>query len=306
MIKKGSQGEAVKRVQALIGIPAPARSGAFCARTEALLKAWQRKKGLGADGVVGPLTWVALVHEALRTNKVAELWPRREVIKVELPSSPTLDKLVDLKTTYGHLRTSGLVAQRLKGVFAELDGSGVVLTTSGGMRSLRKEVTKTRSSTSMHYLGRAIDLGVYTGGVDPGVDPLIVASDPDLATSRRFRVYARATNIDHPLVGVSRPVVVSLNHGALVRLSPTPLVDITALMERHGFKSIPARSWAWAAPCARDSLKGLEWWHWQHEAGLELGLTTFGDELLSVHGYERASSTGPWARAGEFFGEGFR
>lgn len=54
LLKKGSKGTAVKRVQSKVGVPA---DGDFGAKTESAVRAWQRSHGLGVDGMVGPATW---------------------------------------------------------------------------------------------------------------------------------------------------------------------------------------------------------------------------------------------------------
>lgn len=54
VVKRGSTGTAVKEIQRLIGV-SPA-DGIFGAGTEEAVKAWQRKNGLTADGIVGPAT----------------------------------------------------------------------------------------------------------------------------------------------------------------------------------------------------------------------------------------------------------
>ena len=54
VLKRGSTGSAVKEIQRLIGV-SPA-DGIFGAGTEEAVKAWQKKNGLTADGVVGPAT----------------------------------------------------------------------------------------------------------------------------------------------------------------------------------------------------------------------------------------------------------
>lgn len=54
LLKKGSKGASVKKVQSKVGVPA---DGDFGAKTEAAVKAWQKAHGLGADGMVGPATW---------------------------------------------------------------------------------------------------------------------------------------------------------------------------------------------------------------------------------------------------------
>ena len=54
-VKKGSKGDAVKLVQAIVG--ANPHDGDFGPGTEGKVKAWQIANGLTADGVIGPVTW---------------------------------------------------------------------------------------------------------------------------------------------------------------------------------------------------------------------------------------------------------
>lgn len=61
-LRKGDRGDEVKRVQILLteqGYPC-SPDGHFGGRTEAKVMQFQRDRGLGADGVVGPITWAAL------------------------------------------------------------------------------------------------------------------------------------------------------------------------------------------------------------------------------------------------------
>jgi putative chitinase len=57
-LRRGSKGEAVKRMQAKLGLAA---DGDFGPGTEAALKKWQAENGLTADGVVGPKTLAKLL-----------------------------------------------------------------------------------------------------------------------------------------------------------------------------------------------------------------------------------------------------
>jgi putative chitinase len=57
-LRRGSKGEAVKRMQAKLGLAA---DGDFGPGTEAALKKWQAANGLTADGVVGPKTLAKLL-----------------------------------------------------------------------------------------------------------------------------------------------------------------------------------------------------------------------------------------------------
>ena len=56
-LRLGDQGDAVKTLQGLLGISA---DGDFGPKTKAAVIAWQRKKGLVADGIVGRASWTAL------------------------------------------------------------------------------------------------------------------------------------------------------------------------------------------------------------------------------------------------------
>lgn len=58
VLKKGSTGENVKRMQAELGLEA---DGSFGPATEAALKKWQTSNGLAADGVAGPKTLAKLL-----------------------------------------------------------------------------------------------------------------------------------------------------------------------------------------------------------------------------------------------------
>ena len=53
ILKKGSKGEEVKKLQAKLGLAA---DGIFGSGTETKLKEWQTKNGLSADGIAGPAT----------------------------------------------------------------------------------------------------------------------------------------------------------------------------------------------------------------------------------------------------------
>jgi len=56
-VRRGSRGDAVKELQAALGVDP---DGVFGARTEAALRARQRELGLVPDGIAGPKTWGVL------------------------------------------------------------------------------------------------------------------------------------------------------------------------------------------------------------------------------------------------------
>ncbi len=57
LIKKGSKGPEVKKIQTKIGLTA---DGIFGSGTEAKVKEWQKSNGLAADGLIGKGTWNAM------------------------------------------------------------------------------------------------------------------------------------------------------------------------------------------------------------------------------------------------------
>ena len=54
LLKRGSRGTWVKRVQWALGV---AVDGIFGPKTESAVKAFQKKVKIGVDGIVGPKTW---------------------------------------------------------------------------------------------------------------------------------------------------------------------------------------------------------------------------------------------------------
>ena len=58
LLKLGSEGEDVKKLQIKLGVDP---IGKFGPKTEAAVKAWQSEHGLGADGIVGDKTWSVIM-----------------------------------------------------------------------------------------------------------------------------------------------------------------------------------------------------------------------------------------------------
>ena len=64
MLRTGSRGDAVRKLQELLnalGYDCGSVDGIFGSKTKAAVLAFQKANGLGADGIVGPLTWGKLV-----------------------------------------------------------------------------------------------------------------------------------------------------------------------------------------------------------------------------------------------------
>jgi peptidoglycan hydrolase-like protein with peptidoglycan-binding domain len=56
-LRRGSQGDAVKLIQAVVGATP---DGVFGSATDRRVRAWQKTRGMHVDGVVGPVTWRAM------------------------------------------------------------------------------------------------------------------------------------------------------------------------------------------------------------------------------------------------------
>ena len=87
ILKLGSSGEEVTKLQELLGVDA---IGRFGPKTEAAVKGWQSAHGLTPDGIVGDATWAKMFA------------PKQEIATpVAQPAAPTVDfKLYSLK---GHV-----------------------------------------------------------------------------------------------------------------------------------------------------------------------------------------------------------
>jgi putative chitinase len=87
LLKKGSTGEDVKKLQTRLGITA---DGSFGPGTEAKVKEWQALNGLTADGIVGDGTWGKLFAG---TETKAPETPKAESVPTVPTSNFKLDKL---------------------------------------------------------------------------------------------------------------------------------------------------------------------------------------------------------------------
>ena len=68
LLKIGSKGEDVKKLQSKLGLGA---DGIFGAGTAAAVKKWQAENGLGADGIVGDGTWSKMFgSETIKEDKI--------------------------------------------------------------------------------------------------------------------------------------------------------------------------------------------------------------------------------------------
>jgi len=69
ILKNGSKGDDVKKLQEKLGVEA---IGTFGPKTEAAVKAWQKANGLKDDGIVGDATWAKLFGKSTPTATVVK------------------------------------------------------------------------------------------------------------------------------------------------------------------------------------------------------------------------------------------
>ena len=277
-LRSGHRGPDVARLQALLiehGSEIKA-DGDFGPKTEAAVERFQEDRGLYADGIVGTMTWA----ELLKTDQ-----PRatRRALSPAPGGPPVRVKISDPPGGYTSLRMRGDAAEALSTVFKKMVAVGAQPTTSGGLRSLRAKVSPNRSATSMHYLGLAVDLWVGAAFVRPHRDPYIVCRE----AGRHWRVYAKASQGEGRTLNAVRS-------GLPEAVVTQNVIDLTALMEAHGFKSIRSRPSSWNKIATDHTVyMGTEWWHFQYEEALEVG-DTFGEHLLRLYTQTQLRGSPPW------------
>ena len=68
LLKEGSKGDDVKKLQEKLGLGA---DGSFGPKTSDAVKSFQTKNGLTPDGIVGPQTWEKIMGQGISTAQVA-------------------------------------------------------------------------------------------------------------------------------------------------------------------------------------------------------------------------------------------
>lgn len=279
-------------------------NGLYDEKTEKVVTDFQSSESIYSDGIVGPVTMKAL--EKAYTNRMLETnSPGTDfaAANVRFTLDPVYCDAYEEGYTRGFLRTDA--ANAYKKVREEALAQGAILTSSGMMRSLRAQVTASRSSVSFHYVGLALDLYIYSGMNNPAVDPYIVVREPDL----KHRVWARCSkdwkfNNDKP-ASIQLPSEQTIS-GAITYQNRNPLnpvsvtgrfIDLTAIFEKNGFKRISARKGFYTG----DTMMGAEWWHFQYEDGVMPNVSTFGNELLKIYSEETVKGTPPWEQRARIF-----
>ncbi|WP_185972740.1 peptidoglycan-binding domain-containing protein [Shewanella hanedai] len=285
-----SSGDDVKTIQEMLaemGFQPGSVDGLYGGKTEVAVIKFQEEQGLYADGVVGPNTWNA-IREALAIHRDEQISPA-----VDDSGHTLMDwqrvSADRYKGGYDRFFLREDVASAYMRVYEQVQQAGGLITSSGARRSLKAKMNSSRSATSFHYTGRALDLFVGSGMKKTRTDPFIISPDGD----RLWRVYARAeggTQMDLKAVTYD-----SRETGKIVT---GRFIDLTSLFKEEGFERIRARS----SFFKKGPWLGAEWWHFQYEHGLEKGLSTFGDELLKVYSESELRETPVWQYRHRVFG----
>jgi hypothetical protein len=204
ILKSGSSGAAVRTVQEMLnylGVRVPGsegeidayvsiqEDGIFGEETEAAVLDFQEQYSLLADGIVGPNTFHAL-ERAFLMVKASNHSPGAD--SFDNMADPSADPRVagnssmgtgnpvrltfecvradPYKEGYDRLWLRSDVAAAYQKVYDEVRRRGGKLTTSGGRRELNVGAGPNRSAISFHYTGRALDLFIYSGMVNPAKD----------------------------------------------------------------------------------------------------------------------------------------
>lgn len=287
LLKINSQGEDVKTVQEILkqlGFQLGRIDGDYGGKTEQAVIHFQEEHQLYADGVVGPTTWESL-RQALNIHNEEQTQPEFQSELMEWVRVPA-DKYRD---GYDRFFLREDAAAAYKEVRKEVLEAGGKITSSGARRSLNASVSASRSATSFHYTGRALDLMVGSGMENRGRDPYVIAAEDN----RRWRVFARAEGGDQ--MEINAVTYGSRNSSKQIS---GKFIDLTALFEKEGFKRIRARRSFFNG----GTWLGAEWWHFQYEVGLEQGVSKFGDELLKIYTEEQLQPTPPWKYRNRVFG----
>lgn len=308
VLRSGSHGDAVRKLQRALthlDYKPGAIDGVFGPRVEDAVEAFQNDHDLYVDGIAGPMTFRVL-------DPLVPIEFRQDQGEAPLapPTSPATllgwekcpaDKIPNRDGyTTTTLRSDTAVAYRK--LYEAAHHLGGVITSAGGRRALSSKAGANRSKTSMHYVGRAFDMALPTGLVDPNEDPYVMVRAGD---TRYWTVWCRSTGLSvNDLADRCGELGI---RGGQMTLEATYLsrqavknrtvvgnfFDFTALAAKFDFHRIPARK----AFFESGQMTAAEWWHFGWESGLTPGKTTFGEELLRVYTPEEAEKFVYWTEA---------
>jgi putative chitinase len=191
LLKKGSSGEDVKKLQVKLGVNP---TGNFGDITESTVKSWQKANGLKDDGVVGDITWAKLfaVNDQI-TDAVTQILSLDNLIGV-VPQG-VIDELAKISELFGittNLRLAHFLAQ-----CAHESGSWKfkVELASGKAYEGRKDLGNTQAGDGVKFKGRGyiqltgrVNYGKFSQfiGEDCVANPELVATKYPLTSAAYF------------------------------------------------------------------------------------------------------------------------
>lgn len=120
ILKKGSKGDEVKQLQALLGVD---QDGIFGSATENAVKSFQSSHGLTVDGIVGEKTWKALTSSAEEPSENNDLKIINKFLSNHISSAPNREiKYLAIHYTAGGSSSPGS-AQAIYNVFSQRSAS---------------------------------------------------------------------------------------------------------------------------------------------------------------------------------------
>tara|TARA_A200000159_G_scaffold130320_1_gene127028 strand:+ start:146 stop:1054 length:909 start_codon:yes stop_codon:yes gene_type:complete len=287
-LKKGIKGNDVRQLQnalRALGYNCGPADGIFGWGTEHQVEKFQEANELLPDGIVGPQT-VEVINELVQDDSLKfKLGPDDDE-----PLEP-LEKFSWVRVDADQLPGSGGynrfvmredAAKAYEAFRADVLALGGVISSAGAKRRLSdSKRSASRSTKSLHYTGLAFDMALDTGMNDPRRDRYVIEEVGD----RKWNVWCKTDDESVPV----REVI-----GTTYKLKKykieARMFSITELAQKHGFESIRARR----SFMRGGSYLGAEWWHFQYEAGLSHGVSTFGGELLKLYTPSECSEFAHW------------
>ena len=140
----------------------------------------------------------------------------------------------------------------------------------------------------MHYVGLALDLALPTGMQNPEKDPYIIVKEED----RYWDVWCRTESPECEEVNLTAAKVSRRKSKTIITYHDVTCraFNLTEIFRKHGWERIRARKSFFRG----GSYGGAEWWHFQFEAALQEGVSTFGEELLKVYTADQAKKFIYW------------
>lgn len=270
-----------------LGFDCGKADGIYGKKTKAAVEDFQESRGLYDDGIFGKQTLKEYNICVSSEYKLVEIVADKDAVKLD-PVKVVTVKCDKYKDGFSEMRMRQDVATSFNLVRSEVNELGGIVTSGGCGRDLAAGGGKSQSILSMHYAFLAFDLAL-SSGMQSLEDPFLITDDGD----GYWRVYVRCKSA--PIITIK--AVVAKQYNGYVKTTEHEITgsfaDFTEIAERHGFKRIRRRQ------SFKKRYSSAEWWHFQHEASLQRGVSTFGSELLRFYSEETIKKRykGDWSTA---------